>query len=87
MEQTTDNPVTMKFAMKLVLLKSAIGIKQLESKVKSCAFEWPPLTDANTLPTTLWIIEGGSRLFEDDQNGLSALARIGPGSSVGVASY
>ena len=46
-----------------------------------------PLADHKTMPATAyWVIEGECRLFGRDQGEIVSLGRIGPGSSIGIAS-
>ena len=87
----TDTPAMMNLAFRKLPGFSEISEKSVEKLQKASTllrFQiGHPLADASTMPSQVyWVIEGQCRLLCTDQNSLESLAKIGPGSSIGIAS-
>ena len=89
--QTNDTPESMQIAIRNLPGFADISeeaVRKLEKKSSLLRFRiGQPLADSETLPADVyWVIQGECRIFGNDQKELTTLGRIGPGSSVGVAS-
>ena len=87
----TDAAASVKIAFRKLPGFTEISEKFANKLRESCSLVrfrmGQPLADPSTLPAqAYWIIEGECRLLCREEGSISTLAKIGPGSSIGVAS-
>ncbi len=85
----TTSPIEIRFKELEAFAKlSSEGALRLQSNSNLLRFRiGQPLSAAETMPThALWVLEGECRLLGSEKNRLATLARMGPGSCVGLAS-
>lgn len=88
---TTDTATQHKIAFRQLAGFSEISedaATKLEERSSLLRFKiGHPLADGQTMPSlAYWVIEGECRILGQDQGGLTTIAKIGPSSSIGIAS-